>query len=175
MSDKETTKNVHTLPLKNKNTPSTSIEEVLKEIENWRANKPHVSTAMPDALWRKIFTLAQTYTASKLRALLGINTKQYNSKYEQIFTSAGTDKKHSSTPAPQANLIDFCQVNTSSTGGSSASMYKPLKIPSSNTIIAEFYHADGRIMKIHSTCESVHRLIQAFFQDLKNVAVNIQT
>ncbi len=107
MSDKETTKNVHALPLKNKKT-----------------------------------------------------------------SPASTDKKRNPT---QANLIDFCQANPLSLSASSAAMYKPLKAPSSGTIIAEFYHTDGRIMKIHSPCESVHHLIQAFFQDLKNVTDHAQT
>ena len=110
MSDEDTPKNVHTLP-KNKHTPArASLDEVLKEIEDWRASKPNASTAIPDLLWRKIFALETTLTASKIRALLGISTKQYNSKYEQIFTPANADKKQNSEQK-RADIVDLCQVN----------------------------------------------------------------
>ena len=171
MSDEDTPKNVHTLP-KNKNTPPTaSLDDVLKEIGDWRANKPNASTAIPDPLWRKIFALETTLTASKIRVLLGISTKQYNSKYEQIFTTANADKKQC-PKQPQAELVDLCQVKKPQPS-SSTSMYKPQKIPATNTIIAEFLHADGRIMKIHSTSDSVLQLIQAFFKDIINAADHI--
>lgn len=175
MSDKDTPKNVHTLA-KNKHTPVTaSLDEVLTAIEDWRANKPNASTAIPDPLWCKIFTLAKTHTASKIRALLGISTKQYNSKYEQFFTHPTADKKQSSEQK-QADIIDLCQIKTSPPPQpTSASMYKPLKIPATNTIIAEFRHADGRIMKIHSTSDSALQLIQAFFQDLTNAPDHVKT
>jgi len=168
MSDKDTTNNIHTLA-------PVSLDAVLEEIAHWRENKPTPSAAMPDSLWCKIFTLAKTHQASKIRVLLGISTKQYNSKYEQIFTHAAADKKQYSEQA-QTAPIDFHQVKTSlSPSPSLTSLYKPLKIPDPNTIIAEFCHADGRIMKIHSTSESFHQLIHAFFQDMKSAADNVKT
>jgi len=169
MSD-DTTNNIHRLP-------TASIDDVLKEIEDWRVKKPNASTAIPDTLWQKIFALAKTHTASKIRSLLGISTKQYNTKYEQMFAHAKADKEQCSNQTP-ADLIDLCQVKTSPLPPpprSATSPYKSLKIPASNTIVAEFYRSDGRIMKIHSTSESFSCLIQAFFQDLKNVADHVQT
>lgn len=166
MSDKETSNNIHTLPV-------ASLDEALKEIEDWRANKPNARASIPDALWRKIFALAKTHTAGKIRNLLGISPTQYNRKYANIFSNVTADKKQSSEQT-QTVPIDFCKVSASSSP-SATSMYKPLKIPASNTIVAEFYHADGRIMKIHSTSESFSCLIQAFFQDLKNAADHLQT
>jgi len=60
--------------------------------------KPNASAAIPDELWRKIFTLAKTHTASKIRSLLGISTKQYNSKYEQMLAHTNTDKEQCRPP-----------------------------------------------------------------------------
>jgi len=55
--------------MRNEDMPTVSIDGVLKELENWRADKPNVSTIIPDALWRKIFALETTLTASKIRTL----------------------------------------------------------------------------------------------------------
>ena len=152
--------------MRNEDMPTASIDGVLKELENWRADKPNVSTIIPDALWRKIFALETTLAASKIRTLLKISTKQYTRKHKQLSTHATAGKKQSSGQK-QADIVELCQVKTSPPPQpSSTSMYKPLKIPSTNTLIAEFRHADGRIMKIHSTSDSVEQLIQAFFKDI---------
>lgn len=154
--------------MRNEDTPTVSIDRVLKELENWRVGKPNASTTIPDGLWRKIFALETTLPASKIRTLLKISAKQYIRKHAKLSTHATADKKQNSGQK-QADIVDLCQVKTS------ASMYKPLKIPATNTIIAEFRHADGRIMKIHSTSDGVEQLIRAFFQDLINAADNLPT
>jgi len=159
---------IHELKPKTKATqPAASLDEVLQEVQTWRANKPTPSSAIPDELWRKIFALEETCPGAKVRGLLSISTKQYNSKYQQFFSHIST-KENPTSPQPTINL---CQVKTAA---SKTAAYQPLKIPASNTIVAEFYRADGSIMKIHSTSESFSCLIKAFFEDIKNVADHVQ-
>ena len=166
MSD--TTHNIHSLLPKIKTKQSSiSLDEVLQQLQTWRANKPTPNAAIPDELWRKIFALEKVYPGANIRGLLGISTKQYNSKYQQFFSHISTEEK----PASPKPHIDLCQVKTPA---STTSVYQPLKIPASNTVVAEFYRADGGIMKIHSTSESFACLIQTFFEDIKNVADHVQ-
>ena len=73
--------------------PKASLDGVLQELETWRSSKPNPSTPIPDDLWHKIFELAKIHTGAKIRSLLGISTKQYNSKYEQFFSHVSTEDK----------------------------------------------------------------------------------
>ncbi|NRA88697.1 MAG: hypothetical protein HRU28_15210 [Rhizobiales bacterium] len=167
MSD-PTKDKIYTLPPKGKLTsttpPKVSLDEVLVELENWRANKPSPTASIPDSLWHKIFALAKIHTETKIRSLLSISTKQYNSKYAQLFSPKAT------STASNAK-IDLCQIKTPAP---EKAVYQPLKIPASNTIVAEFYRPDGCIMKIHTTTESFSSLINAFFEAVKDVTVNVQ-
>lgn len=166
---RDTTTKIHELKPETKATqPAASLDDVLQELQTWRANKPTPSTAIPDELWRKIFALEKTCPSGKIRGLLGISTKQYHSKYQQFFAHIST-KENPTSPQPS---IDLCQVKTAA---SKIATYQALKIPASNTIVAEFCRADGSIMKIHSTSESFACLINAFFEDTKSVATNVQT
>jgi len=71
--------------MRNEDMPTVSIDGVLKELENWRADKPNVSTIIPDTLWRKIFALETTLTASKIRTLLKISTKKQEYKHTACY------------------------------------------------------------------------------------------
>jgi hypothetical protein len=63
-----------------------------------------------------------------------------------------------SSQLPKTPHIDFCEVNQTQTP-----LYKPARIPATNTLVVEFCRADGRIMKIHTTTDSFSELMKAFF------------
>jgi len=137
-----------------KTPPTLSIDQVLQELELWRATRDqHHQVSFPDDLWHKIFALATTHSAIKIRALFGISAQQYNRKFEQFYPPTDPPAEKEVTPSN----VDFCEIKPNTTP------YQPLKIPSHTTIVVEFYRPDGYLMKIHTTTENFKDLMQAFF------------
>ena len=130
-----------------------SIDSILKEMEAWRASKKsgYDPTPIPEELWHKIFSLGKVHSLTKIKALFGISSSQYNKKYAQLYPD--TPQKIDDALAS----IDFCEVKPKE------SIYQPLNIPATNTVIVEFCRGDGKIMKIHTTTHSFKDLIQGFF------------
>ena len=95
-----------------------SLDQLIKEFAHWRANKAKQSSPIPDELWKKIFILADTYSGAKMRALLGISSKQYRNKYEQ-FHGVPSATKPSANPDLRDPLV--------------------LKMRKSHIVIREFY------------------------------------
>lgn len=136
-----------------KQSPIT-MDEVFTELQQWRSSKKNVNASIPDSLWEKIFQLADTYSASKIKALMGINSSQYSRKSEQ-FRPKTLSKPSGQT---QTTSADFCEVKTGKP------VYKPLKFPATHTIVVEFRRSDGQIMKLHTTSENFKTLITLFFE-----------
>lgn len=79
---------------------------------------------------------------------------QFQRKLDEHTPHAATqNQKTHKTP------IDFCEAKDTP----SSSLYKPARIPATNTLVVEFCRADGRIMKIHTTTDSFSELMKAFF------------
>jgi len=48
------------------------------------------------------------------------------------------------------------------------SSYQPQSLPSGKTLVVEFCRADGRVMKIHTTQDSIPTLMKAFYAEDKS-------
>jgi len=129
-----------------------TIDGVLTELEDWRANKLNANSAIPDELWKKILQLGERHSPSKIRRLLGVSTTQYNSKFEQFVSK---QVKESATPATP---IEFCEVKTTKP------VYHPSGLPARNTIIVEFRRPDGQLMKLHTTTDNFRTVMALFFE-----------
>lgn len=132
---------------------NVSLDAVLKEFEEWRVNKPHAGTPMPDEIWLKLFELAELYTKAKVRALFGINNKQFAKKHEEL---VGVPKQTKQPPISMPPSL--CEVKITP----KKSTYQPQPLPSGKTLVVEFCRADGRVMKIHTTQDSILTLMNAF-------------
>lgn len=159
-------------------TPETlSLEETLKEFEKWRASKTNPATPIPDALWGKLFKLAEQYPISALKNLFGISGKQYNAKFQEneakikLSTQAAMNQskpepnaqKENTSAAPERlQISDMCQVNVEK---EKIEPYKFAALPTLKTMIVEFQRSDGRIMKIHTTQDSIMTLMKTFFEE----------
>lgn len=140
-----------------------SLDAVLKDFEHWRATKPNSSVPIPEELWKKIFRLSEQHSPATLRRLLGITSRQYNQKHNQLCA----DLNKPTLEAAQIPTVELCEVKVVSKETPKVvpkPAYKPLDVPATTTIIAEFCRPDGQIMKIHTTTNRFEELLQAFFK-----------
>jgi len=137
-----------------------SLENVLKEFEEWRKNKKHSATPIPDQLWHKVFDLAEIYTELKVRAIFGINTQQYSTKYKVLRSS----KCAAPEQIAKEDSPELCEIKIKPTTKKKSS-YQPQPLPSAKTLVVEFCRADGRVMKIHTTQDSIPTLMKAFYSE----------
>ncbi len=170
---------------------STTLDTVLKEMQHWRTNKAHPKQAIPDELWKKIFHLADIHSASAVRKIFGLNSKQYKIKHEQLcqptkqVKPSAVESDGIKTPIKNAEESEsvFCEVNVETTTGIEVPpLTKPAhttketlkKIRSNDknlssyldltTVIIECIHADGHRLKIHASHESLTEVMQAFYK-----------
>ena len=127
--------------------------------------------SIPDDIWEKIFILEKSHPPSRLRAILGISTTQYNKiRQRRLAASSPLPPSASSTPTPApapAIAPPIVEENTTPLiewrDIKEKPVYQPAKGLATNTIVVELTRSDGRIMKIHTTDQSFKELIQVFF------------
>ena len=132
----------------------TSLDELVKAFEQWRASKKNPATPIPDALWHALFTLAKAHPVSKLCAFLGINAKQYQNKYGQLHAAQPTQD---STVSTDKGTLKLCRVDIRE------SLPKAAPMTTVNTIIVECCRADGQRLKIHTTHECIETVMNNFY------------
>lgn len=146
--------NVSEFPRMASQTKSFTLEDMIRAMEDWRTNKETRNEQIPDALWKNIFSLLNKFSAQTLCATLAITKMQFQRKLDEHTPHAAKQNQQThKTP------IDFCEVKDTP----SSHLYKPAKIPATNTLVVEFCRSDGRIMKIHTTTDSFAELMKAFF------------
>jgi hypothetical protein len=158
-----------------------TIESALIEFEHWRMNKDqYTSKGIPDELWLKVFKLAETNSNSRIRAIFGINNKQYNYKYEELTRAGLPPLKRAPNKSEQESKINFCEVNvgnndelrlsTESSATAKAVSYlksndnDPATYLDLSTIIVECIRSDGKRLKIHTTTKKIPEVMKAFFE-----------
>jgi hypothetical protein len=134
---------------------AVTLDDVIKAMEQWRANKRRQAEQIPESIWQQIFALLERFSESTLRSALRISAAQFQRKLAEYNRQAVA----SETPLP---VMDFCEVKKSPSLLKN-SLYKPAKIPATNTLVVEFCRADGQVMKIHTTTDSFAQLMKAFF------------
>ena len=136
-----------------------TLDEVIQTVSHWRANKKTRSEEMPDDIWQDILLLTNKFSETTICGAFGIAKMQLLRKIDE--------KKSSATILPKASQlakINFCEVKQIP-ASAPPPLYKPNKIPATNTLIVEFCRADGRIMKIHTTTDSFAELMKSFFAE----------
>jgi hypothetical protein len=131
-----------------------TLDEAIQSMTEWRINKGTRGEQIPDDIWKNIFTLLKKYPEATVCAALGLTKMQLHRKLDEKKSPIATV----SSQLPKTPHIDFCEVNQTQTP-----LYKPARIPATNTLVVEFCRADGRIMKIHTTTDSFSELMKAFF------------
>lgn len=133
-----------------------TLDKLVLAMTNWRANKKNPQEAIPEEIWQQITLLLNKFPEATLRAATGITGGQMAARKLKESKDAKSVLKISAAPTP----IQFCEVKEEK----SMPLYKPEKIPATNTLIVEFCRADGQIMKIHTTTDSFADLMKAFFE-----------
>lgn len=151
--------------VKNSTKADQALMSVLNAFEQWRKNKKTSAEAIPDELCRQIFALESYYSAGKLRRCFGLSTRQYHAKREKYFPShmkpamkeKGQQKPAAemAAPSPPPKLCEIKMIPESP--------YATEHLPSTKTLVVEFCRSDGRIMKIHTTQDSIPTLMHTFF------------
>lgn len=142
---------------------SPTLGDVLNRLEAWRSNKLNRTDAIPDDLWRAIFSLQKTCNSNKLRSLFGVTAKQYEAKLSALYPNTSiAPSKNDSTPA-----VSFCEVKTEvATPAKLKTKITPVlpntPLLDTRTLIVEFRRVDGLLMHIHTTHDSISELLQAF-------------
>lgn len=152
----------------NKSTKADQVLiSVLNAFEQWRKNKKTNAEAIPDELCRQIFALESHYSAGKLRRCFGLSTRQYHSKREKYFPShikpvvvETIKQKPAAEMAPPLPPPKLCEIKIIP-----ESPYATEPLPSAKTLVVEFCRSDGRIMKIHTTQDSIPTLMHTFFRE----------
>jgi len=144
-----------------------TLDSLVKAIEDWRANKSHPGESIPTALWERIFALAKAYPEARIRRLLGIGTQQYRSKYKQLHSLSQTKKQPASNG--QQDTVTLCRVDTSEP------VPKVAPIATVNTIVVECRRADGQILKIHTSNESIETVMKTFYAGQYDASDHTQT
>lgn len=134
-----------------KATKPLELSSLLEEFAQWRASKNNPADPIPDALWEKVFQLEKTYPCAALKQLLNISTKQYKHKVAQL------NVNNTRPDTPKGSPQKLCQVTVKK------EPYQHDALPSGKTLIVEFCREDGKIMKIHTTQDSIPTLMKTFF------------
>jgi hypothetical protein len=148
------TDNITEFPRTSNQPPNITLDDLVMEVNDWRANKRSRNERIPEYIWQKVFALLKKFPDSTICAALGIpkaklNQEREERKYVKTVELVLTDE-------PESSPVDFCEAEEEA-------LYKPARIPATNTLIVEFCRADGRIMKIHTTTDSFAELMKAFF------------
>lgn len=130
-----------------------TIDDVIQSITDWRATKNNRNVPIPDSIWKNILILLGKFSQQTLCAALGITKAQLQRKIEEQEFSSKIPSQPLELPR-----MDFCEARQSP-----PPVYKPARIPATNTLVVEFCRSDGRIMKIHTTTDSFAELMKAFF------------
>lgn len=140
-----------------------SLITVLTAFKQWRKNKKSPSEPIPEALCRQIFSLEAYYPSLELRRFFNLSTRQYQSKREKYFPNgikaSATESTELETGKSPKEPPKLCEIKIKP---GSAWAHEPL--PSAKTLVVEFCRSDGKIMKIHTTQDSIPTLIHTFFE-----------
>lgn len=134
-----------------------SLDDVVKEIKNWRAHKKIRGEKIPENIWDHVFTLLQTLSASEVLPALGISREQLTQEQkmrERLATASVEKPSVINKEAP----VQFCEATPSF-----PLEHKPAKAFSTNTSVVELYRRDGMLMRIHICTERFDELLRAFF------------
>ncbi len=170
-------------------TPRITLDQVFKAMQHWRNNKnQYESHGIPDDVWRMIFQLEnQGYLSKDLKRTFSLNSKQYEERKNQMVGGNAKANKQIDDSNPTASADEssplFCeakitpdvtpnipslsatiQKNKRAVATLKSTANKPEDYLDMTTIIVEYIRPDGHRLKIHTTNESIDKLMSAFAQ-----------
>ncbi len=156
--------NVTQLPTQPNQTELT-IDQVMKDFDNWRNSKASPSDKIPEHLWDKVFQLLENrrIDTNVIRSLLGITQSQLKYQLEKREAAKEVKIKPDSTQKKSTASINFKEVRQHDKDNYKPEKYHNEYIPATNTLIAEFYREDGKCLKIHATTATIRELLLGFY------------
>lgn len=166
--------------------PKITLDQVFEAISHWRKNKDQYETrGIPEDVWKMIFQLEDGGHAPKdLKRMFKLNSKQYDEKRIKISNIQDNQVKDleaailpESSPrvfceakisADESDilpsLLDTTQQNKRAVAMLKSTANKPQDYLDMTTIIVEYSRPDGHRLTIHTTSESIHKVMSAFAQ-----------
>lgn len=166
-----------------------TIDSVLRDMDHWRTHKnDYPNKAIPDNLWLKIFKLAREHSPSRVKTIFGLNSKQYQVKYDQLTftdlppvkTTAPAKSKNASNPTafcevsvkpaasthakPQAAPAPLAHTSRDALAQLKSNDSNPASYLDISTTIVECIRPDGHRLKIHTTNKKLHEVMKVFFE-----------
>src|SRR5437868_219652 len=89
--------------------PAVTLEDIVEALQEWRKNKTALSERIPNPIWDQVFLLCKTTSESKVRAAMGVSTKQFHQakqKHTQRMQVADSQPE----PTEDSEQIDFCEA-----------------------------------------------------------------
>ncbi len=171
----------------NQQKSNVTLDQAFQAVSHWRNNKDqYENRGIPDNVWKLVFQLEnQGYLPKDLKRALSLNSKQYDEKKNQIVsTLAKTAEKINDLKAVNSgddgsnifceakikpvdapaipSLSDAVQKNKQAVATLKSTINKPQDYLDMTTIIVEYIRPDGHRLKIHTTSESIHKVMSAF-------------
>ena len=173
------------------NSAPLTIDKVFSALKHWREHKnEYASTGIPKDVWLMIFQLENNgYSAAEIKRLFTLNSSQYAKKKQQLSNNiptqipAAPQKSQVSTTQQSDNDIDFCETTVKQSApqkiptlAESANQTKqavsqlkstqnhPQGFLDLTTIIVECIRPDGHRLKIHTTTQSLDKVMEAFYR-----------
>ena len=173
-------------------TPSpVTIDEAFKALKHWRENKgDYSSPGIPNEVWLQILQLEDNgYSASELKRIFNLSSTQYATKKNQLIntapssTAVAEQKSQSSNTQRSEGNMKFCEATVkqnipsqnipSLTEAASQNKKAVVQLKSTQnepesfldmtTIIVECIHPNGHRLNIHTTTQSIDKVMQGFF------------
>lgn len=163
---------------------AVTLDSAFKAIKHWRDHKDQYATkGIPDTVWEMVFQLEKKgYSGKELRRFLSINSQQYELKRTQFCGDKdSTVAKSESVSDTSTQSSAFCEVNVKPGDASNvpalteaakktkeavaklkSKVNNPQDYLDLTTIIVEYTRPDGHRLTIHTTNESIGKVMAAF-------------
>ncbi len=171
-------------------TSKPTLDDVFKAMQDWRNNKGgYDSPGIPDNVWKMIFELeSQGYSSKDLKRIFSLNSGQHDKKKHQLTGGPKRVSKEADANNPTKTLAGessspFCEAKVTADAPSKipslsttlqknkravatlkSTVNKPEDYLDMSTIIVEYIRPDGHRLKIHTTNDSIDKLMCAFAQ-----------
>lgn len=168
-------------------TGKVTLDETFKAMQYWRTHKyEYNGPGIPNTVWFMIFQLEDNgYSSAEIKKLFTLNTVQYQKKKDELFQAriqGQVSASQKESQPKQASGVDFCEArimpdrpqdipplteaahNTKKAiSHLKSTSNKPETYLDLTTIIVECIRPDGHRLKIHTTNESIDKVMQAFY------------
>ena len=153
---------------------NVSLDEVYSEVKYWRENKvKNNQSNMPDSLWDKILQLVEQLDTQKVKNLFGVSSEQIKNKQAQrqralnanLLEEVTLGPEPASLSEPSTHTVTALPERAPDKPTQADKFYRPSHLPDKPTCVVEIYNAEGKLMKIHMTTDTIREVFDAFYRD----------